>query len=150
MTTGGLLQSIFSFQFSLWQCNQPVTFVLMEFAIGSAFCPSVGMGFIHLWERVWCRLVVLVLAYLGIVQRSARLAITTMGQLFLWELLIIVWNAGIDVQRLCSEGQNIVRSSCVGCRSLLGVVLAGVGLNWEMGNEEKPCYDFRFWWKWLT
>jgi ferredoxin-type protein NapH len=86
----------------------------------------VGVGFYPLMgTRVWCRFGCPMAAILGLLQRfNSRFRITTNGA-----QCISCGNyceMGIDVRFYAQRGQNIIRSSCVGCGMYAAVCLRGV------------------------
>jgi polyferredoxin len=95
------------------------------FVIGAGFAGVVGTGFYpFMGSRVWCRFGCPLAAYLGLVQRfKSRFRITTNGgQCISCGNCSTYCEMGIDVRWYAQRGQNIVRSSCVGC----GICAAGV------------------------
>lgn len=114
------------------------------FAIGSAFAGVVGTGFYpFMGNRVWCRFGCPLAAYLGLVQRfKSRFRITTNGgQYISCGNCSTHCEMGIDVRAYAQQGQNIVRSSCVGCGVCASVCPRGV-LKLENGPEEGRIHDF--------
>ncbi|MEL7003792.1 MAG: 4Fe-4S binding protein, partial [Bacteroidota bacterium] len=86
--------------------------------IGAGFAGVVGTGFYPLMgNRAWCRFGCPLAAYLGLVQRfKSRFRITTNGgQCISCGNCSTYCEMGIDVRWYAQRGQNIVRSSCVGC-----------------------------------
>ncbi|MEP7128960.1 MAG: 4Fe-4S binding protein, partial [Chitinophagales bacterium] len=88
------------------------------FLIGSVFSGVVGTGFYPLMgNRVWCRFGCPLAAYLGMMQRfKSKFRITTNGgQCISCGNCSTYCEMGIDVRAYAQRGENIVRSSCVGC-----------------------------------
>jgi len=113
------------------------------FAVGSIFSGVIGTGFYPIFgNRVWCRFGCPLAAYMGIVQRfKSRFRITTNGgQCISCGNYSTYCEQGIDVRAYAQKGQNIVRSSCVGCGICSAVCLRGV-LKLENGPEEKRISD---------
>jgi polyferredoxin len=97
------------------------------FAIGSAFSGVIGVGFYPiLGNRVWCRFGCPMAAILGLQQRLfSRFRITTNGgSVSHVELFYLLRNG--KCPQLCTKGENIVRSSCVGCGVCSAVCPRGV------------------------
>jgi len=89
-----------------------------SFLIASWFAGVIGTGFYPIFgNRVWCRFGCPLAAYLGLVQRfKSRFRITTNGgQCISCGNCSTQCEQGIDVRAYAQKGENIVRSSCVGC-----------------------------------
>ncbi|MEM6735696.1 MAG: 4Fe-4S binding protein, partial [Bacteroidota bacterium] len=88
------------------------------FMIGSMFSGVIGTGFYpFMGNRVWCRFGCPLAAYLGLIQRfKSKFRITTNGgQCISCGNCSTYCEMGIDVRWYAQRGQNIIRSSCVGC-----------------------------------
>ena len=86
--------------------------------IGSIFSGVIGTGFYPiLGNRVWCRFGCPMAAILGFQQRLfSKFRITTNGgQCISCGNCSTYCEMGIDVRAYAQKGENIVRSSCVGC-----------------------------------
>ncbi len=99
------------------------------FLIGAGFSGVIGTGFYPIMgNRVWCRFGCPLAAYLGLVQKfKSRFRITTNGgQCISCGNCSTYCEMVIDVRSYAQKGQDIVRSSCVGCGVCAAVCPRGV------------------------
>ena len=116
------------------------------FFIGALFSGVIGVGFYPIMgSRVWCRFGCPMAAVLGLFQRFfSRFRITTNGgQCMSCGNCSTYGEMGIDVRSYAQLGENIVRSSCVGCGVCAAVCPRGVlklenGVTW---NDRYPGSD---------